>query len=484
MRSLRGRLTAGLLLGSGLLLTVGGVVLRQAIASRLQREFDQALLARARSLVSLTEQQDGRVWIDLNDEVMPEFRSREKPVYFEVWLADGRILARSPSLGRADLPRSGAPVDRVRLADGALPDGRAGRRVEIRFPPQFEALEDEGREGKPRPAAAPGLGVAPVTLVVAQGREELDAFLHAVDVTLTLGILGLLAGTAALTKAVLAIGLRPLDELARRLEAMDAGSLGRELELPGAPAELQPVVRHLQGLLARLKASFERERAFSSNLAHELRTPLTELRAAAEVALKWPEDSSGWLASFEEVRAIGAQMERVVENLLALARCEEREPVVESSEVSLYEVAVAAWRNLGAEASAKGMELALAIPQELRVVTDRGKLALILSNLLGNAVAHGAPGSRVELSAAATGNEFSLTVRNATDALTPGDLPRLFDRFWRKDTARSGGKHAGLGLSLVAALSDLLGLRKEARLADGVFELTLVGPVHGRGAPG
>jgi two-component system sensor histidine kinase QseC len=284
------------------------------------------------------------------------------------------------------------------------------------------------------------------------------------------------------------MGLAPLDQLGLRLETLGAESLGETLDLADAPAELVPMIRHLNGLLARLNESFAREKSFSANLAHELRTPLAELRAVAEVALKWPDDSSFGLETLEEIRAIGLQMESVVVNLLALARCEEKQSpfqTLQASEVPVRELATGCWSALASEAEDKGMELRLDIPEELTVVTDREKLALVLSNLLSNAVAHGSPGGAVSCSAAAAntatgaGREFALRVSNFTDALTPEDLPRIFDRFWRKDPSRSGGQHTGLGLALVAALCELLELRKTARLDGSRFEIALCGSIEG-----
>ncbi|MEO6195425.1 MAG: ATP-binding protein [Thermoanaerobaculia bacterium] len=464
MKSLRGRLTLWLLLGTGLLLAAGGLLLDRVISSRLLREFDTALVEQAKSLRATTEQQDGTVVLEFSAGVMPEFAPGKEPDYFQLWLGKGGALARSPSLGARDLTRWSRPAGRPRFADLALPDGRPGRQVEISFHPQIELADESIVPGPP--------GSSAVTLVVAHGREDLDAFLASLHLTLALGVLGLLAGIAILVKSVVGLGLQPLDELAHRLETMDAASLGEAVVIADAPAELTPTIRHLNGLLARLKESFERERTFSANLAHELRTPLAELRAVAEVALKWPDDPSS-VESLHEVRAIGLQMEKLVVNLLALARFDSQQQTVWKSEVHLGEVAAKCWNAVATEAGEKGMSLALEIPEDLATVTDREKLGLILSNLFSNAIAYGIPGTPVTCAASLSGGELTLRVANSTTDLTPADLPRLFDRFWRKDAARSAGRHVGLGLSLVSSLCELLGLDKEARLRDGVFEITL-----------
>jgi two-component system heavy metal sensor histidine kinase CusS len=482
MKSLRSRLTAGLLIGTSLLLAGGGFVLHRVISSRLRRDYDAALIAKARSLASLTEIDSGRVWLQFTDDVMPGFASRHQPDYFQIWLAGGPVIERSRSLGTRDLPRSGGPLDRPVLSDLTLPDGRRGRKVEISFRPLSEEEENRLRSHEQSSGPSDAAGAPAVTLVLAQGREELEAFLLSLQVTLALAAIGLLAGTAILVRGVLGVGLAPLDNLGLRLESLGAESLGETLEIAGAPAELVPMIRHLNGLLARLNESFAREKAFSANLAHELRTPLAELRAVAEVALKWPDEPSSGLEALAEIRAVGLQMESVVVNLLALARCEEKQnpcQTLQASEVPLHELAASCWSVLAPKAADKGMELHLDIPEGLTVFTDREKLALILANLFSNAIAHGTPGCAVSCSAAAAGREFALRVSNCTDALAQDDLPRIFDRFWRKDPSRSGGQHTGLGLALVAALCELLELRKTVRLDGSRFEITLCGSIEG-----
>ena len=469
MRSLRGRLTLWLLLGTGLLLAAGGLLLDRVISSRLLREFDAALIEQAKSLQATTEQENGTVWLEFSAGVMPEFAPGEKPDYFQLWRGQD-ILARSPSLGTRDLPRwSGGPAGRPRFAGLTLPDGRPGRRVQISYRPQIELIDESIVPAPP--------GTPAVTLVVAHGREDLDDFLASLHLTLALGVLGLLAGIAILVKSVVGLGLKPLDELAHWLETMDAASLGEAVVIADTPAELAPTIRHLNGLLARLGESFERERTFSANLAHELRTPLAELRAVADVALKWPDDPSS-LEPLHEVRAIGLQMEKLVVNLLALARFDSRQQTVWNSEIHLGEVAAKCWSAVASEAGEKRMLFVLEIPEDLAIVTDREKLELILSNLFSNAVAHGIPGTPVTCAAALSGSGFTLRVANSTTELTAADLPRLFDRFWRKDAARSVGRHAGLGLSLVSALCELLGFDREARLCEGIFEITLSGRIR------
>jgi signal transduction histidine kinase len=469
VRSLRGRLISWLLVGTGLLVTVGGIFLERRISSRLRQDFDRELVAEARSVMALTEQHDGQVTVELSPGLLPQFEARREPDYFEIWLPGRRILARSPSLGGRDLPRSASPVRGFRFGDLTLPDGRDGRRVEVTFRPLVEP--DDERE-----AAVTRGPVGRVTLVVATGAGGLNAFLASLHRTLPLFVVALLAGSAVLVWAVTGYALRPLGDLARRLAAIDAGSLRERVVIDRAPAELVSTIDHLNRLLKRLARSFERERLFSASLAHELRTPLAEMRAITEVALRWPDDPASLIGALGEARSAGLQMEKIVVSLLALARCESGQQALHLSPVSLREVVEACWTAVEAEATGKRLSAVLDVPADLVLASDREKLELILSNLFANAVAYGSPGGRVACAAAASAGRFRLSVSNPTTDLDVSDLPLVFDRFWRLDAARADG-HVGLGLSLVAALCELLGLAKEARLQDGVFEISISGAV-------
>ncbi len=480
MRSLRSRLTLYLLVGSGALLALGGLFLYRVITSRLEEDFDQQLVAKARSLALLTEEAEGALWVELPEEGMPEFVAGSAPEYFEFWV-DGRVLRRSNSLAGRDLPRLVAAPKSLssvpRLWDSALPDGRPGRLVQLTVLPRVDDHPaGEGGEAGVEVRFDPAGPKA--TLVLGRGHGDLDRFFAETRLWLGVSFFFLLAGLVGLIRLSLGLGLAPLSRLVSRIERLDAGSLGERIDPTDVPAEISVVVQRINDLLGRLETSFAREKAFSSHLAHELRTPLAELRAATEVALRWPDDSASVAASLEDARAIGLHMERIAENLLALARSESAPEAPVEEEVPLRSAIEEAWRPLARAAAEKKIELHNEIPDDLALPTDRAKLGLILSNLLDNAVAHGPPGGWVACRALPSDHGSSATVALGVEVSNPAadlssdDLPHLFDRFWQKDPSRSG-PHAGLGLPLVASLGRSLGLIVDARLAAGNLEIRL-----------
>ncbi len=477
MRSIRRRLVVPILAGSCLLILGAGLLLNGLISRRLRQELDDALLAKARALVTLTGQEDGEVEIDFADEVMPEFSAPTGPEYFQLWLADGTVLERSRSLGDADLPRSPRLSREPLFRDLRLPDGRPGRLVEIAFVPEPAEDGPWGETLLDPTVPLPGGGLRAAVLVTARSRRELDAlmwFFHAVAVA----VAALLASALGLLVHVsIRRGLAPLDEIGRQVEALDAGRLDLRIGTRIPTLELAPVVDRLNALLARLQVSFERERRFSSDIAHELRTPIAELRSLAEVGACWPEDREQVRSFFQDVDGIGLQMERIVANLLSLARCDSGLESFERAEVHLGALIEELWSRCAPEAEKKGLIWTFSPRPPLTLVSDPGKLILILSNLLSNAVTYSPAGSTVSCSATVTRGTLEVTVANPAPLLGPEDLPFLFERFWRKDPARTGSLHAGLGLPLAKAFAELLGLSLTAELDPGKrLVLRLWGP--------
>jgi signal transduction histidine kinase len=487
MRSLRTRLFVYLIGGAAILFLAVGLALTTVIAAWLQRDFDRALLARARGLMALTEQQAGQIEFDVEPEHLPEFGVSASPEYFELRLVDGSLLARSRSFEasdstrRASLIAGSAPAITPAVEDLRLPDGRRGRRVRIDFVPALDTPDAPDEAAGAPGGAAAGTELLAATLVVAREREGLDADLDRLRLAVAAVALGLMAALAALTQLALRVGLRSLERLTHQVRALDASSLSTRVAVEAPPAEIAVVVEQVNALLARLEAGFNRERRLSSDAAHELKTPIAELRSLCDVGARWPGDRAAARAFFEDARAIALQMERIVVQLLALARCEEGREQVTRVPVRVAEVVDAAWKPLAREAVAKRVELRQDIAPPLCFETDPDKFALIVANLLSNALAYSPPGSAVLCTSHEANGRSSVSVANRAEDLEPQDLAVMFDRFWRKDEARTGGRSAGLGLSLVRALADLLDIRIETRLeADRTFRITLSGTAAGK----
>ncbi|MDE3084475.1 MAG: sensor histidine kinase N-terminal domain-containing protein [Verrucomicrobiota bacterium] len=467
MNSIRRQLAKRLLVAFFVLL--GGVVSAVFFSARseLIEQFDIALRAKAAAISTLTVRTTDGMHIDFDERFFHNFASHKPRNFFELWQADGTRIARSKSLGEADLPLLAGTFEHPKFWDLTLPTGRSGRAVGFVFAPKTTGGGQPGSIGL-------------VRLVVATDREDLDEALYGL-LTLTGSCAALLIGAVLwLVPRVLRRGLAPLHQLGEQAARIDAHSLAMRLPSADLPAELQPICNRLNDLLSRLEKSFERERRFSADLAHELRTPLAELRSLAECALKWPETRDA--ATDREILAIGRQMEAIVTHMLALARGEQGQMTVQLESVALAPLIQEVWKVFAAQAAARQLKVDFSLAPAT-AQSDPTLLRSILNNLFDNAVNYTPPGGEVTIIADAGSEHATLRITNLTDNLEPADVEKIFDRFWRKEAARSDGQHVGLGLSLAKAFSDAMGWTLSAALDQNQrLVFTLVGGVNSPGA--
>jgi signal transduction histidine kinase len=452
-----------------LVLSIAGVGLAVYVRQLLCASFDDSLMAQTRVLSAFVEEELGeKVDIDLSDVKLPDFQAGPTAQYFELWVVPDKLAARSASLGEAGLSRVDLGNGASRFWDLALPDGRAGRAVALQL--QVPPLRKRHKPAlPPYQLGAPQLVPPPVTeprplwahLVVARERGSLDAVLR--QVALALGLLGtvLLALVPFIVTRVARRALRPLDHFADRVAEIDAQSLSGQVAGPfDVPDELRPIAAKLNDLLARLHASFERERRFSADVAHELRTPLAELRAIAEVALQFPGDPEARATAFEDVRDAAIQMERLVNSLRTLAACEGGGQTVATVAVDVGQLVEHTWARFADRAQARSLSVHGGRgPAGLVIQSDPVLLESVIGNLFSNAIDHAPAGGAIEWAVAAATGQVTVSISNTNADLRAEDVPHVFEPFWRKDAARTNGAHSGLGLSLAEAFAGLLAAR-------------------------
>ncbi len=476
MHSIHTQLSRSVFWGVGVLLLVAFVFLENRFRNQLAEEFDRNLLTKTMTLVTLTTQEGGEVELDFADEFMPEFEASEHPEYFELWVDDGSLLERSRSLKQQDLPRDSVVLGQPLFRDIGLIDGRKGRLVQIRFIPHKKDKRGEERnvEDEVQGSQARFFSDVQAHLSVARGREELDALIWSTRLVLTVTGAIMLMVMLVLLRYSISRGLQPLLEISNQVRSLDADSLTSRIQPTQNVAELDPIVTQLNRLIDRLADSFAREKRFSGNVAHELRTPLAELKTMAEVGGNWPGDKSMAEEFYGGVLGVAEDMEKTVSNLLALARCEAGNLEINSESINLAELVRESWKPFSEMVNSNSLVINNNL-EEVVVSTDRHKIELILQNLFSNAVEYSPSNEQVRISLEQIGDDIGIRVANRTQNLESNDIDKLFDRFWRKDSARTRGQHGGLGLSLVKALADVLKLKLNPTLDNKEFAITLSG---------
>ncbi|MCH7725865.1 MAG: hypothetical protein IH991_05200 [Planctomycetes bacterium] len=455
IRSLRTRLLVGIGASFVIVLVASGVVLYSLIRTALVSDFDESLCAEVRTLAALVENEHGWVHSEMADLEMPQFTRDERPQYYQLWLDGGKVIERSRRLLQHDLSIIAGTVELPEARFVDLPDGRPGRIAGVTFVPEYSD-EEVPEEAPAMDDSERVASTTPVTLVVARDTLDMNRTLAGMQTVLLAVIGGAVVIALALTAVTVGLGLKSLKTTAAQIAEIDDSSLSARLDASHAPTEVRSVIDRLNDLLSRIDDSFQRERAFSANLAHELRTPLAGLRTTLEVALTKPRQPQEYRRTLDECLDIYKQTEGVVENLLLLARLDAGQCEIHREPVNLGELLRETWKPFAPKAESLGLTVDWNINGET-VTTDREKLRLVIRNLLDNAVSYANAGGNVEVAIEPNGSGTTIVVRNTHTGLSSDEVEKVFDRFGRASHSRNEtGIHSGLGLALCRNVLTLL----------------------------
>jgi signal transduction histidine kinase len=280
-------------------------------------------------------------------------------------------------------------------------------------------------------------------VVVARALVEVLDTTTAVTQLLIIGLPMLLVVVAITAWFAVGRALAPVDAIRREVDEISAAQLHRRVPQPAADDQIGRLAATMNRMLARLESARNSQRRFVSDASHELRSPITTIRQHAEVALAHPDRTTAKELA-DVVLAEQQRMQRLVEDLLLLARADENVPLSRVP-VDLDDLAFEEARRLRSTTSVavdtSGVGAA-------RVLGDADALRRTLRNLGENAARHAS--SRVAISLGTRGGDVVLTVDDDGPGIPESERERVLERFVRLDVARSrddGG--SGLGLSIV-----------------------------------
>jgi heavy metal sensor kinase len=244
--------------------------------------------------------------------------------------------------------------------------------------------------------------------------------------------------------------LAPMALMNEQTRAITAGNLSSRLDVANPRDEVGRLATTINALLARLDAAFQEQQRFIADSSHELRTPVTVIRTEAEVALERERDPKEYQASLALIRDEAERLSRIVEDLFILTRQAVESRGLKRETIQLTDLVRDCARAAQVLAAKKGLrfDFQSTIP-EIWLDGDDELLKRLLLNLLDNAVKYTPTGGEIRLSLVARNGDARITVKDTGVGIPVEDQPRVFDRFYRVDKARSravGG--AGLGLSI------------------------------------
>ena len=374
-------------------------------------------------LVQAAAMLHARVGDDVDEselEHAPELHRYARGLAFQVW-EEGRKLR---------LHSANAPDTRLSPQERGFSDVESGGRAWR----VYSSLDRKGR----------------VLVQVAEERRARDRIAGSVAGALLLPMIVGLPVLGLLIWLALRSGLKPLVALGRDVAVRDPDNL-QPLEAADVPREVGPLVASLNGLFGRLRQSIDHERRFNADAAHELRTPLAGVRAQAEVALGASADAERTHA-LRQVIAGCDRAARLVDQMLTLARLDPKRTLAGGARFDLAAVARDAIAEIAPAGHARGVDVALdASPAQ--IVGDPALVAILLRNLLDNAIRHGPAGTTVEVGVQAVAGAAELVVTDQGPGVPPEERDRLGERFHR--VLGTGETGSGLGLSIVRRIAEL-----------------------------
>jgi signal transduction histidine kinase len=297
---------------------------------------------------------------------------------------------------------------------------------------------------------------------------EFDIYVVGSRVAFLLGFGGLAAGAVLLlplaalasrrsARRAVANTLLPLQRVADNTARILPEDLSQRITTPTGQRDVTELAAAINSMLNRVEHAHRTLESFTADASHELRTPLTHIRARAQWCLG---EKRGNDELQDAVAAIQREVERTtktIDDLLTIARGENRQLAVDREEFDLSEVIHEVQEITEAMASGRDLEVSSSADSPVLAVGDVNRTRQVLLNLASNAVRYTSSGS-VRFAAAQSHDRVAASVHDTGLGIPPEQMDRIFDRFYRGDSSRSrelGG--AGLGLTIAKVLAELQG---------------------------
>jgi heavy metal sensor kinase len=264
--------------------------------------------------------------------------------------------------------------------------------------------------------------------------------------------------------------LAPVVAMSTQAGRIGAANLHERLAVQNERDELGHLAGSFNSLLDRLSQSFERQRRFMADASHELRTPVAILRGESEVALsKEARSAEEYRESLGVLHQESERLTHIVEDLFTLTRADAGQYPLQTRDFYFDELIAECVHSARTLALAKNISLNFEGASESPIHADESLVRRMILNLLDNAIKYTPPGGRVKVSCQRVGNEYALSIKD-TGAGIPAELqPRIFERFFRVDKARSRSESdggAGLGLSISRWIAEAHQGRLELTCSD------------------
>jgi signal transduction histidine kinase len=410
-------------------LTAVGLFLYLRLAAQLDESLETALRSRATEVAALARDGGGGLEAAGSNPLVEQDES-----FAQLLAPNGNVVDSTPQVaGTAVLERS--------QAEAAMGGASFSERSSL-----------PGIEGEVRMLAAPvDVGGRTLIAIVGSSVDDRDEALGDLASLLLIGGPAALVLASAACWLMVGAALRPVDAMRGRAAEISASEPGARLPLSEADDELRRLGETLNEMLGRLEDALERERRFVDDASHELRTPLALHKTELELALLHARDEAELRAAIASAADEIDRLIALAEQLLVVARNEDGERRVDCERFAVEDALAAIRARFAGRAGRAGRTLDIEVSPEATVLTaDRLRVEQALTNLVDNALVHGA--GAIKLVARSNAGSIELHVTDEGPGIPVEFIDRAFERFSRPDGARADGG-TGLGLAVVESIA-------------------------------
>lgn len=250
--------------------------------------------------------------------------------------------------------------------------------------------------------------------------------------------------------------LSPMKEVIKSVKSISANNLSNRISADSIPSEILELVTTFNQLLNNLEESFNKVVSFSNDASHELKTPLTIIRGEIEVALKLDRKPHEYKEVLENILEESISIQKIIDQLLFLAKKESIELKSDFQEIYLDEVVTDVLVQIEKIALDKNIRINVKKIIPVTINANETLLKIALSNILRNAIIYSHSATEVEISMEDDDKQYLIKIEDRGHGISKEDLKFIFDRFYRADKVRSrkdGG--TGLGLAIVKMILDI-----------------------------
>jgi len=250
--------------------------------------------------------------------------------------------------------------------------------------------------------------------------------------------------------------LRPISEISSTATKISSGDLAQRINVAETESELGQLAAVLNSTFARLETAFAQQKQFASDAAHELRTPVSVILTQTQTALNRERETADYKQTIEACERAAQRMRKLIESLLELARLDAGQEVLKKLRFDFSKTISDCVEWIRPLADERGPKISAEL-SPLEISGDSERLAQVVTNLLTNAIQYNKPNGEVRVKLSKENGLAVLIIADTGDGISAGDLPRVFERFYRADQSRTGAGNAGLGLAISKAIVEAHG---------------------------